>query len=387
MRCVALDLIRLAAVVLVLGRHLPSPPSDWSGAQSWFFDEWKRGGWVGVDLFFVLSGFLVSGLLFSEYRKHGQLSMSRFLVRRGLKIYPAFFLLILVTVPMTVLLEGRPGRSQIASEVFFLQSYVPGIWNHTWSLSVEEHFYLLLPMLLMVLVWRGKGRRDPFWPLIPIVAVIACVLLAARILLAQGREYSHLTSLYPTHLRIDSLLFGVLISYAFHFQSAWCRSVFTSPRRRWLLRGGLALFLPAFVFELGAHPFMYTGGLTLLYLAGGAILVGSVEAAIPHNPLVRSLAFIGSRSYSVYLWHLPVCTWGPDLLKHIPGVNSGYIPMVLTLVAASLLVGIAMAELVEYPLLRLRDRWYPSPTKASSTPIPAPAPDADVRPAATSSAG
>ena len=335
-------------MVLVLGRHLPSPPQEWSRAQSWGFDFLKRGGWVGVDLFFVLSGFLVSGLLFSEYQKYGRLSISRFFVRRGLKIYPAFFLLIFLTVPASVLLDERPGRSQILSELLFLQSYVQGVWGHTWSLAVEEHFYLLLPSLLLVLVWRRRDRLDPFGPIIPIIAVVAGVLLAARILLAQGREFTLLTSLYPTHLRIDSLLFGVLISYVFHFRPAWCESM-AAPRRRQLLVLGAALFLPAFLFEVKTHPFMYTAGLTVLYLGGGAILLGSIYSRVPRNSLVRPLAFIGSRSYSVYLWHLPVFAWGNDLLSQVPLVGSAYLPRMAVLLLASTAIGVVMAELVEYP--------------------------------------
>ena len=81
-----LDVLRGIAIVLVLGSHMPAS------------DLWSQIGWVGVDLFFVLSGFLVSGLLFNEYKKHGQIRLGRFLIRRGFKIYPAFYFLILVTI-------------------------------------------------------------------------------------------------------------------------------------------------------------------------------------------------------------------------------------------------------------------------------------------------
>lgn len=83
MRNTGLDLLRLVAILLVLGRHL-LPGYE----NNTFLSIWRTGGWVGVDLFFVLSGFLVSGLLFEEYKKRGSLDLKRFLIRRGFKIYP-----------------------------------------------------------------------------------------------------------------------------------------------------------------------------------------------------------------------------------------------------------------------------------------------------------
>src|SRR5271168_36950 len=86
-----LDVLRGVAILLVLGRHLDSVPTDAPGAIQSAFDLWMRAGWIGVDLFFVLSGFLVSGLLFREYARYGDVRAGRFLLRRGLKIYPAFY--------------------------------------------------------------------------------------------------------------------------------------------------------------------------------------------------------------------------------------------------------------------------------------------------------
>ena len=120
----------------------------------------QHGGWVGVDIFFVLSGFLVSGLLFREYQVHQSLRIGRFLVRRGLKIYPAFYLLIL----LTIWLDLAPyDVRKVLGEVFFLQSYYNlfgSIWTHTWTLAIEEHFYILLALLFWLLV-RGSRRHRP----------------------------------------------------------------------------------------------------------------------------------------------------------------------------------------------------------------------------------
>ena len=100
-RIVALDLLRLLAILMVFGRHMGMPPKT----QTWML-TWQRGGWVGVDLFFVLSGFLVAGLLFAQFQAEQKLSIGRFFVRRGCKINPPFFVLIAVTV-VTAFLGGH----------------------------------------------------------------------------------------------------------------------------------------------------------------------------------------------------------------------------------------------------------------------------------------
>src|SRR5437867_3544975 len=90
-RLLSLDCLRALALLLVLGRHVGPPPSDSPTLERYFFDFWHRGGWIGVDVFFVLSGFLVSGLLFADYKRYDHLFPIRFYIRRGFKIYPAFY--------------------------------------------------------------------------------------------------------------------------------------------------------------------------------------------------------------------------------------------------------------------------------------------------------
>src|SRR5512135_1473672 len=92
-RLVSLDVLRCLAVLLVIGRHMAPPPTRIAPVR-WFIDTWHQGGWIGVDLFFVLSGFLISGLLYRDLSKNGSLGVGRFLIRRGLKIYPAFYVLL-----------------------------------------------------------------------------------------------------------------------------------------------------------------------------------------------------------------------------------------------------------------------------------------------------
>lgn len=95
----------------------------------------------------MLSGFLISRLLFNEYKRSGRIDMKRFLIRRGLKIYPAFYVLMLYTAIDELLTRGRVPE-KILGDLLFGQNYFPHIWAHGWTLAVEEHFYWLLPPML-----------------------------------------------------------------------------------------------------------------------------------------------------------------------------------------------------------------------------------------------
>jgi peptidoglycan/LPS O-acetylase OafA/YrhL len=150
MRNKRLDILRCVAVLLVLGRH---------GLVE---GVWKETGWAGVDLFFVLSGFLISGLLFSEYKRNGRIGMRRFFIRRGMKIYPAFYVMLLTTFIVAGAYGVHVPLAPWLREIFFVQNYKHAIWRHTWSLAVEEHFYIMLPLFLLVLTKVSRKRVDPF---------------------------------------------------------------------------------------------------------------------------------------------------------------------------------------------------------------------------------
>src|SRR5207248_2040034 len=153
------DVLRALAVLLVLGRHMTVCPRQTSAVLHAITAVWSRGGWLGVDLFFVLSGFLVSGLLFREQEKFGTIQAKRFLIRRGFKIYPAFWLLIVVTQAAALVGPPHRFRASTVTELLFLQNYSSSLWNHTWSLAVEEHFYFLLVMLFVLRI-RRQPRKD-----------------------------------------------------------------------------------------------------------------------------------------------------------------------------------------------------------------------------------
>lgn len=354
----SLDLLRLLAVVLVLGRHMEDPPQIFPSLLQAVIDRFHLCGGLGVDLFFVLSGFLVSGLLFAEYKKQGDLSIKRFYLRRGWKIYPAFYFLLAFSYICHPLVYGDKIRDRLFySELLFIQSYQLAYWNHSWTLAVEEHFYILLPLLLLLLVRRNRGAANPFRAVPYIVAAVALAVLCTRIVnYAVRTDYSFLTHAWNTHLRIDALFFGVLLGYAYHFH----HTRFTGAFERWrygLLALGAALFFVALPLGEYARAYDHTFGFTQHYLGAAAILVGTLLCRIPNNRLVRALATLGSYSYSIYLWHMALMYWV------MPRMRDAGVPWSIRTalyLGGAFVIGIAMAKLLEFPVLALRDRLFPS---------------------------
>jgi peptidoglycan/LPS O-acetylase OafA/YrhL len=350
--------LRAVAILLVIGRHGPAPSVPLPRILEGALETWHRSGWTGVDLFFVLSGFLISGLLFKEYKRHGDIWVGRFFIRRGFKLYPAFYALIgLTAVIMWSLSEPLPPPRLIA-ELLYVQNYFAGMFAHTWSLAVEEQFYLLIGLMLFWSSRRSGGARDGdafhFVPrLFPIVALVC---LVGRIWTSSRLPFGLLTHHYPLHLRLDSLFFGVFLGWVFHFRSDTFRSV---VQRYWkpILVVSAVFVSPAALLDLHTSFFMQTIGLTLLYAGFGGFLAVSVVGplrppAVLDVPL-NLLARIGVLSYSIYLWHLPTAiTVGVLELSY--GVQW------IVYVGGSILFGFVAAELVEMPFLKLRDRLFPS---------------------------
>jgi len=363
-RVVPLDVLRAAAIALVFGSHLPTPTTPLPAGLDRFFLFWKRFGWTGVDLFFVLSGFLVSGLLFREYATTGAIRPGRFLIRRGLKIYPAFYVLFVVTLVVRHELAIPTGVWATIGEAAFLQNYHYGLWGHTWSLAVEEHFYILLVVALTSIV---AVSRSPFRVLERIFIAVPIVVLGLRIATHVLLPFQHHTHHWPTHLRIDSLLFGVSLAYLEHLKPARFAALL-----RWriplLCVGALGLIPPLFL--PADHPFVHTIGYTLLYVGYGSILIfalGQPPARFGWSRAgLRWTAALGAYSYSIYLWHVPFTAWiMPAVIRTVRG------PFLVTVAFQCVgagLAGVLLARLIEFPVLRLRDRFFPSRVDAAVTP-------------------
>jgi peptidoglycan/LPS O-acetylase OafA/YrhL len=334
----------------------PSEINVWLGGLTAI---WRRGGWIGVDLFFVLSGFLVSGLLFQEYKSRSSVNISRFLIRRGFKIYPGFWVLIAVTAVPRIAAGAPLEIHQLISEGLFIQSYVEGLWEHTWSLAVEEHFYLLLALMTACLLRsRRSDRDDPFAPIPLTFLAVAFICIGFRTRNAV-LPFSMLTHVFPTHIRVDGLFFGVLLSYCWHFKGL-ATNEWLARRSAWLFGAGVILLLPAFMFEHERTPWIPVAGLTVFYLGSGALLLAMLYTPMPDSRAVQCLATVGTFSYSIYLWHLPVQIWLIPMIEGAIGAPLHWYAYAAVYLVGAMLLGIEAGRLIEYPALRIRDRLYPA---------------------------
>jgi peptidoglycan/LPS O-acetylase OafA/YrhL len=352
-RLPSLDILRALAILLVIGRHLSLEGSEGlPTALRQALGLWNRVGWAGVDLFFVLSGFLVSGLLFSEHLKFRGIAYLHFVVRRGLKIYPAFYVMIGATLAAGAWSGSGPTARNVWGELLFVQNYVGALWNHTWSLAVEEHFYLAIGVFVALC-----SRADRVRSVVPAFFLIAVTSLFTRVWLYDRGLALPSELQFQTHTRADALMFGVLLSYAYHFHRAGLQAV-VSRYAVGILVLSLGLLAPLFLIDIERGRFGVTYGLTLTYLGfGGIVLLAAFRPAGTRALPARALAAIGAASYSIYLWHVPVRHWfaGSTLPAGLP-----YGARVAGYVLACLLVGILMAKAVEVPFLKLRDRAFPS---------------------------
>ncbi len=339
MRIQGLDFIRGVAVVLVLFRHT----SDESVLH--------KIGWIGVDLFFVLSGFLIAGLVFREFQKTGQFNAKRFFIRRGIKIYPAFYFFLIISLAVNYYFHDLAYEPRIIlAEVFFLQSYLPHVWTHTWSIAVEEHFYLAMALIAG---WRirklsSSGKRFLFW----LISILICTLVMRFIVCFPKRESEF--AFFSTHLRMDGIIIGVICAYLIRFRQF---EVTLKKYRLIFVLLMLILISPPFVFSGGSFV-MNTIGLTLMNVGFGILVLYASQiktlTIFNNNNLINAfpklIAFIGIHSYSIYLWHLLV---GQELYRF------GFSGMTATCVylISSLSIGILFSFLIEKPTLKWREKW------------------------------
>ncbi|MGC1273760.1 MAG: acyltransferase [Planctomycetaceae bacterium] len=380
-RLVHLDVLRFVAILLVLGRHghFEIHPDTWGGG---FFATWRHVGWVGVDLFFTLSGFLIGSLLFAELRRHRSLDVKRFLMRRGLKIWPSYAAYLAVTVSIAFLAAARKGDfatgfDRVAAfwpAFLHLQNY----WRldpaetalnatHLWSLAVEEHFYLLLPFCLAGLAATTFWQRHALRTITIFASLFFVGCLAARIVVSDASAGFDKFALYtPTHVRMDSLMAGVLLAAVVAYRRRTVERLRSATPLLLLVGAAGVLAIPLFV-PRESH-FGHTWGYTLQSAAACVLVLwawlrGTDAAAndrASDNVPLRWAAAIGAYSYSIYLWHLPYAQKLCDPLNAFVGAHSfGAIAYAICFVAVSVVGGVAAYRAIEYPVLRWRDRTIP----------------------------
>ncbi len=354
MRYKSIDFLRFIAVFLVLLRHFDFQNINNVGSSLYFiFNYFQQIGWIGVDLFFVISGFLVSGLIFDEIDKKNDFNAKQFLIRRGFKIYPSFYFLIFCTSSIFIL-KNKFVANPFVNEIFYLQNYFKGAWNHTWSLAVEEHFYFFLAILF--LIWK-KYKFD-YKSLKFLYFLLICILLIIFIKRYYMNEISSNNRIiYYTQTRMDALLFGVLISllskYQLTFFNYW-KKYFALP---------IIIILIPFVFHISQieifDKIQFEFGYTLLFFFFGNIILFCLHyERIFHKKLFILPIKIGVFSYSIYLWHMPCKFWVLSYIEKMYKMN--YWEKLFIYFLSAFLIGIFFAKIIELPFLKIRERFFPS---------------------------
>jgi peptidoglycan/LPS O-acetylase OafA/YrhL len=306
----ALDGIRALAVAAVLVFH---------GGVSW-----GRGGFLGVDAFFVLSGYLITTLLLAEWRQTGGISLAEFWGRRARRLLPALLLMIIVVaICATSFLppdEVRILRGDGLAALFYVANWrmifnggdyfaetaAPSPLQHTWSLGIEEQFYLLWPLLLLAVIATREPRRR-----LLVVCVVGAVVSAVALALVY-EAFGPVRAYYGSDTRAASLLIGAGLAAMLATRGRHAGSIEPGGRRS--VVAGVAVVSAAATAWAWTHS---SGEASLLYHGGMAAAAVAVAAVIAHIALVpdglsaRTLSLpplpgLGRISYGVYLWHWPV---------------------------------------------------------------------------------
>ncbi len=337
----ALDGMRAVAVAAVFVYHADS--------------RWLPGGFLGVDVFFVLSGFLICSLLLIEHRTTGTIALKSFWLRRARRLLPAVLLLLLVVAlvesSISDLITTRVARREellataayvanwfsiFSGRSYFAEYVDASPVRHTWSLAIEEQFYVIFPLVILAgLVYLGRKRL----PVLLAAAAAASVFLMAVLFdpAAPSRAY------YGTDTRIHQLLVGALLAFVLQSEMASRVVRLAKPLTVPALLGLVAGF--ALVTDQAA--FYYQGGAVGIALLT-VVVVAGLEAgpAVAGALAVRPLVFVGVISYGVYLWHWPMLQW----LRAGLGPGTGSLGIAAAGAVATLGVAWLSYRLLERPI-------------------------------------
>ena len=351
---VGLDGVRGVAVLLVFISHfhwILSPDPFLTKVTPWhFINRTFEAGFMGVDIFFVLSGFLITSLLMKDRSTNQKNLFKRFYRRRALRLLPALYALLIADFFVSRW-ENFPGDIQWRTTwhaILFLNN-----WNivnnfgeaqndlgHLWSLGIEEQFYLIWPLT----IWLLAKLKIPSKMMIPLILFASLVVMAHRTSLWNDGT-SWIILYIRTDTRLDSLLIGAMFAYVYrHFQvpSKILNSVATLS----------FLGLVYIKYVLDKSPFIFEMGWTIIALLAGFIILSVAEGAFFIQKVFtwRPLTMIGKVSYGLYLWHMPI------FLLFGRHVTSGSRPLrlLIAIILACVVTSLSWF-FIEKPFLNLKD--------------------------------
>jgi len=308
-------------------------------------------GFIGVDLFFVLSGYLITTILMREHEKAGRLLLGRFYMRRMLRLLPALLVVLAVFTVYDQVIRTQSLQSQsikvLPAVLFYVGNWVQvaggvdalDLWGHTWTLAVEEQFYLVWPLVLALAL--KFGPRAAGW----VAAALVVLTPVWRIGLVLGGASEG--RMRGTDVVADMLMVGCLLSIVMLYRRDLVARV-----ARWLAIPA-ALFLIVIVVQ--PVPSQMVLAILPTFLAGASAALIARTVTAPESLLARAVSWrplvvIGRLSYAIYLWHLPVTI---ALTGHIP--NRWLLTLAVTVVSVPAALGSWV--FVEHPILRLKKRF------------------------------
>jgi peptidoglycan/LPS O-acetylase OafA/YrhL len=391
----AIDGIRALSILLVLVYHtflvydLANPNETVTSmldTLGWGW-SWAWNGDKGVDVFFVMSGFLITGILLRQYAKLGHLNLKHFYIRRYLRLTPAYYFMLAV-----YWLLSAHNSDMVWANFLYVSNFIPyanQAAGWTWSLAVEEQFYFIYPLILMtILKWAKQPGVMLLWLFVISIIINVCIVMTDDLLktMPGSAVYTDdtyfndfFTVLYDNlHTRFGGLVVGCLVGYGMHYHQAKLKAVANSPLGVLMTVVGLALIAFFMAFPAFSHAYDAKQTVTILYLifnhtlfaVGVGILI--VAMILQQHWLAEafrrffSLSFwypIASLSYSLYLIHLVVMTLViPAMLNltiSMPQTYSWSMGEVLLYgfvvsTVLSLFMAALMYLLIEKPIMNLR---------------------------------
>ena len=356
---IGLDHLRALAISLVFLYHYTIFQHP-----EWMNNYFIRFGWCGVDLFFVLSGFLISNQLMAAWDRKQKIPFREFYIKRTFRIFPPYFFILLIYIFIPAFHE-REMLAPLWKMFTFLQNYGQdisryGTFSHAWSLCVEEQFYLLLPIILMCVFSTRMKKAGRLIPAIFLFTII-CRWISWEVVLKPNIGSDDFIAqwykliYYPAYTRLDGLMVGVGIAAVYRFREKWLAELNRYPNV--MSVAGCILFVLSLLLCMDQHSFFATiFGFSLIAIAFGLFVLSAI---LPAGFLFRIKSLItrnlATLSYSLYLSHKGIIHLTQKWLTGIglPGdSNWMFFICILNCIVAALL----MRVLIEKPFLRLRNR-------------------------------
>jgi peptidoglycan/LPS O-acetylase OafA/YrhL len=347
-----LDGLRSIAILLVVSGHLSGDFARRFGPTLYSRLPFVDNGWIGVDLFFVLSGFFIGGQLWKEQSRHGTIDVGRFMIRRGLRIWPLYYFFFVVLISIGLVLGTAP-KTYGWSDLVFLTNYVNhGIVEGSWSLCTEEQFYIVAPLSLYLLA-RHLRAVEKCRPWLWLLLCAVPVLRAAIWIHGTGHFFKHDPKLfspiyYHSITHCDGLIMGLIIANLWETRTQ-LRSKLANP---WVIVA-LGTLSMAVLHVLQKEIFDFTA----LALFFGSFVWLGLQRSIPvFNS--RLFYWISRLSFGMYLNHEWIAPWVVARIVPHVGLSRSHLLAnligLLVLIIISAAVALVTFCLVEHPFLQLR---------------------------------